>query len=318
MHAPLGLDTYVAIVEAGSISEAARRLDEPRATLSRKLARLEEHLGVRLLHRSTRRMALTRAGDELYCRARRIVEETQAAERALRRLDDVPRGLLRVSIPAGPDSQTYGEMFAGFLLANPEVRVEILATNAHVDLVAQDIDVAIRAGRITDPNLIARTLMHSDFLAVASAEYLRAHGTPASPADLASHRCMTGFAGGDRPASSWPLRSGGSVRVTPWSSCNDPAILLGLVRRGLGIAMMPVSFVVDAIRAGELVAVLPHEVGSRLDVAAVYPEREFLDLKVRAFVDYLVAVFDAISIPGADECAGQGPEDRAGATSEAT
>lgn len=311
MHAPLGLDTYVAIVEAGSISEASRRLNEPRATLSRKLARLEEHLGVRLLHRSTRRLSLTRAGDELYRRARHIVDETQAAERALRRLDDVPRGLLRVSIPAGPDGQAYGEMFALFLLANPEVRVEILATNTHVDLAAQGIDVALRAGQITDPNLIARTLARSDWVAVASAAYLRDHGNPASPADLASHRCLTGFAGGDRPVSSWPLRSGGSVRVTPWSSCNDPALLLGLVRQGLGIAMMPVSFVIEAIRTGELVAVLPHEVGTRANVAAVYPEREFLDPKVRAFVDYLVAVFEATSIPGADECTEGFPEAQA-------
>ncbi len=302
MHAPLGLDTYVAIVEAGSISEAARRIDEPRATLSRKLARLEEHLGVRLLHRSTRRMALTRAGEELYRRARRIVDDTQAAERALRRLDDAPRGLLRVSIPAGPDSEAYGDLFTGFLVANPEVRVEILATNTHVDLVARDIDVALRAGQTTQPDLISRTLMRTENLAVASAGYLRAHGTPRTPADLASHRCMSGFAGGVRPTPSWPLQSGGTLRVTPWSSCNDPAVLLGLVRGGLGIAIVPVSFVTEELRTGELVAVLPHELGTRATVSVVYREREFLDPKVRAFVDYLVVVFQELQSPGVDGC----------------
>ncbi len=277
-------DAFIGIVDAGSISGGARALDVPRATLSRQLARLEKRLGVRLLHRSTRKLTLTPAGEELYPRARALLSTAQAAVRAVQRLDDVPRGLLRVSC-APLESPILGHLLADYVDRYPEVKVELISSTRHRDLAAEKIDVALRSGIVRDPNLVARPLMRTELVAVGSAEYLATHGVPATTADLAQYACLCGFRSGLRPSPRWPLKDGGRVEVAGPLVTNDLMALLGATLSGLGIALLPRSLVQAEITRGELVPVLEDTVGQVVSISLVWLEREFLDPKVRAFID---------------------------------
>ncbi|MFK7999700.1 MAG: LysR family transcriptional regulator [Polyangiales bacterium] len=287
MRAAEDFDVFVAILDAGSISEAARELDVPRASLSRQLARLEERLGVRLVHRSTRKLVATPAGVALYPRARALVLAANAAVESVARLDDVPRGLLRVSTPPHYNS-LFGGLFSTFLRKYPHVQVELQTSARHVDLVAEHVDVAIRGGVLRDTSLIARPISRSMLTAVAAPSYLDEHGVPANLKELAEHACLRGFAGGKRPNSRWPLRDGGEVEVDGPFVSDDMMALRGAAEDGLGIALIPGDLIKKPLADGSLVAVLPEEVGQSVPLSVVWKEREFLDPKIRAFVDVVV------------------------------
>ncbi|MBV1859962.1 MAG: LysR family transcriptional regulator [Nannocystaceae bacterium] len=277
-------DAFVAIVEAGNISEAARVLGTPRATLSRQLGRLEARLGARLLHRSTRRMVPTAAGETLYGRARGLLESAKAAVESVQRLDDVPRGPLRVS---GPPMGTpvLGELVADYLAEFPAVTVELQTTTRHVDLAGEHVDVALRAGVIEEPSLIVRPLARVRLMAVASPDYLARCGTPGAVSELAQHVCIRGFDRGTRPGTTWPLGSGGTTPIRGPFVSNDLAAIKGAAVRGLGIALLPRLLIDDELESGALSLVLPETVGQQISMCLVWLEREFIDPKVRAFVD---------------------------------
>lgn len=291
MNTPLELDAFVALIEAGNITAAARRLGEPRATLSRRLGRLEDHLGVRLVHRSTRRFEPTRAGLELYSRGRRIVDEVRAAEQALRTLDGTPRGPLRISIPPGPASPVFGELLADFLTQYPGVVPDVFTSDRHVDLVREGFDLALRAGRDSDPALIRRVLLHDRLSLIGAPAYLAARGTPSTTADLAGHACIVGYGGGDRVHPVWPLRDGGELRVVPALACNGLEVSAALVLAGKGLAVLPELAVGELLADGRLVRVLPEAVGAEVSFSLVYPERRLLEPQVRAFLDFAVPWF---------------------------
>lgn len=287
MKAAEDFDAFVAILDAGSISEAARELDVPRASLSRRLARLEERLGVRLLHRNTRTLIATPAGLALYPRARALVLAATEALESVARLDDVPRGLLRVSTPPHYNP-SFGVFFATFLRAHPHVQLELQTSARHVDLASEQIDVAIRGGVVRDTSLIARPLSHSMMTAVASPAYLERCGTPSNAEDLASHACLRGFAGTKRASSNWPLQGGGEVQVDGPFVSDDMMALRGAAEDGLGIALIPSGLIRSSVANGRLVKVLEDEVGLSVSLSVVWKEREFLDPKIRAFVDAIV------------------------------
>jgi DNA-binding transcriptional LysR family regulator len=279
---------FVRTVETGSVSRAARELGLPRPTVSRRLARLEERLDARLLRRSTRRLALTDAGHELFRHARAVVTAVKDAEAAVRRADGEIRGLLRVSVPPSSDDR-FSSMLLAFLAKYPGVRLEVSFTTQHVDLVASGYDVAIRAGTELDPGLVARHLARAEVFAVASPAYLARAGTPTAPEDLSAHACLVGFVRGERPQTYWPLLSGGHVRVEGRVATNDLALLRRAALAGMGIALLPGLAVDDDLQSGALVRVLPGIVGSTSRIAVVYPERQFLPPVVRAFVDFVAA-----------------------------
>ncbi len=291
MDSTQGLEEFVAIVETGSISAAARSLGAPRPTVSRRLKQLEERLGVRLAHRSTRRFLLTRAGQELFTRARRIVAEARAAEEAIRRLDDVPRGLLRVAAPSGGAGTFLNDCLVGFLERWPEVELEVVHDPRHVDLAGEGFDVALRGGQGRDPSLIARKLLGTRMVAVASPSYLDRVGRPSSPRGLAAHECFARYAGGAEPVRRWPLLEGGEVAVSGRLSGNDMGLQLRAATRGMGIAMAPLGNAQLQIDDGLLEIVLPGVLGREIALYVVYIDRELLDPKVRAFVDHMVETF---------------------------
>jgi len=277
---------FLEVTRAGSITAAAKALGLPRATLSRRMSGLEASLGVRLILRRTTRLALTQAGEELRLRAQRIVDDADAAWAAVRRLDDTPRGLLRVSI-TGP---YFLGLFTKFLSDFPEVRLEVQSTTRHVDLLAEGIDVAIRIGPITDQNLIARRLHTDHLLVVASPQYLNTRGVPRSAAQLAEHDCVVGFAGEWTPSRAWPLWNGGHVSVAGRLSANEVALLHEAALDGLGLALMPSAVAAESLYAGRLTPVLPNEIGAEIPVSLVHTDREFVEPRVRHFVDRAIDV----------------------------
>lgn len=284
-----GFEEFVTIVEQGSVTGAADALGLPRPTVSKRLARLEERLGVRLLHRTTRRMKLSPQGEVLYEKARRVVHAAREAEGAVQRLDDVPRGLLRVAIPTRVPEEVFTQWLAEFLLAYPEVSLDVVAVEEHVDLIAEGFDVALRHGIIEDTSLVSRILVTNAEIAVASPDYLAARGTPRTVDDLAAHDCIIGYGGGNVPNPRWPLKDGGWVAVGGTLMTNQPGLRLHAAKRGLGIAIVVDRMARAMLDAGELVHVLPEHIGRRDHARLVYRDRELVEPKVRAFIDFIVS-----------------------------
>jgi DNA-binding transcriptional LysR family regulator len=277
---------FARIVEAKSLSRAATELGIPRATISRRLARLEERLGTRLLRRTTRSLALTDAGEVFYRQARIVLEAVAQAQTCVRSSGDVIRGDLRVSLPPLNDDAIL-ELITTFALDHPEVRLQVDFSSRIVDLLREGYDVALRATGEIQPGLVARMIQRDKTIAVASPGYLAEHGTPRSVKDLRRHRCLTGFARGELPQSTWRIGRG-EVHVESAFSSNDIRLLREAAARGLGIALLPLFLVADLLETGALVQVLAGTVEAESRIAVVYPERELLAPHVRAFIERLV------------------------------
>lgn len=281
------LQAFVAVVEAGSVSAAADELVIPRATLSRRLAKLEERLGVRLMHRTTRQQILTALGEEFYIHARSILTAVEVARHAITQDEEHPHGPLRISVPTLASSG-LDNLFLDFLDRYPDISLELIQSTRHEDLIEKNIDVALRAGSEFDAGLIARRILRTDAACVASPAYLERFGTPETVEALAKHRCLMGFERGERPATHWQKWSGEKVRVRGHLHANDVHFLLQAARRGQGIAMLPYVIYRKALDAGELVEVLEEELGSTHHIALVYPDKQFVRPAVRALIDFAV------------------------------
>jgi DNA-binding transcriptional LysR family regulator len=274
-------------IEAKSLSRAAAELGVPRATISRRLARLEARVGARLLRRTTRSLTLTDAGELLYRHARVVVSAVEEAEASMQRGSDEVCGDLRISVPPVVDDVFY-TMLSSFAEQHPRVRMLVDFSSRHVDLQRDGFDVALRAGTVIEPGLIARTLMKTRLLAVASPAYLKAHGTPRTKRDLKNHRCLMSFTRGELPATSWPT-STGALHVDGAFASNEIRLLAMAATRGFGIAYLPETLIKAALDDGSLVQVLPGVLEIKNRIALVYPEREFLPPQVRAFVETFIA-----------------------------
>jgi DNA-binding transcriptional LysR family regulator len=278
---------FARAVEAKSLSRAAAELGVPRATLGRRLARLEGRLGARLLFRTTRSLSLTEAGELFYRHARIVLDAVAQAQASVRAAGGALRGDLRVSAPPMAD-ESFLAMIASFAQQHPDVRVQVDFSSRVVDLRREGYDVALRASGEAQPGVVARTLARTRLIAVASPEYLAERGTPRAAKDLKRHRCLTSFARGELPQSAWPVGRG-VVHVDGAFSSNELRLLVVAAVRGLGIALLPDLALGDLVASGQLVHVLPGVVEAENRVAVVYPEREFLPPQVRAFVDAVVA-----------------------------
>jgi DNA-binding transcriptional LysR family regulator len=278
---------FVRTVDAKALSRAATELRIPRATLGRRVARLEERLGVRLLRRSTRSLALTPAGETFYHHARSILDAISQAEESVRSTDPIVRGDLRVSMPP-ITADSLSELLVDFVGKYPDVRLHVEFSTRLVDLRREGYDVALRATGRLEPGLIARIVSRHKLIAVASPAYLAKHGTPTTLKALRQHRCLTGFVRGELPESTWKGRRG-SVRIDPVFSSNQLGLLRDAVLAGTGIAMLPDALVAAPLERGELKRVLPQSLESENQLAVVYVERELLPNHVRLFVDALLA-----------------------------
>jgi DNA-binding transcriptional LysR family regulator len=282
------LRLFDAIVERGGISAAARKLGREKSTVSRDLAALEERLGVRLLHRTTRSVSLTEAGSILLAYARRVVEEIEHAEQALEALSDEPRGVLRVTAPYAIVRFVLAPRLQAFQDRYPDLSINLDSTTQVLDLVEQGIDVALRVGELPASTLVARKLCDAQQILVATPAYAAARGLPSGPLDLGGHRLIE--LGNAVDGGAWrmfgPDGTETAAAVAPRLAAADPGIVIDLALQGLGIACAPDLYCAEPIAKGTLVRVLPgHHRGFR-PVHAVYPSRRQLTPKVRAFVDF--------------------------------
>lgn len=295
MRQPTDMAAFVAVVEAGGFSAAARVLGLTPSAVSRLIARLEDRLGVRLLHRTTRRISLTHEGVAYYQRSARILAEIEDAEGAISALHAVPRGLLKVSAATAFADCQIAPLLPEFLDRYPGVRVELSVTDRVIDLIEDAVDVAVRFNVRSDPSLIQRLLAEDRRVICAAPAYLARCGVPESPQDLLAHNCLAWTGSQQSSLNDWPfsgpdgpyaLRVGGNAAV------NTGETLYALMRAGLGIGRLAECLVGADIRDGRLVPlVLEHHRAETLPIHAVYPHRRHLLPKVRAFVDFLAGKF---------------------------
>jgi DNA-binding transcriptional LysR family regulator len=294
------LAIFVAVVQAKGFSAAARNLGLPKSTVSTKVSRLEERLGVRLLQRTTRSLGLTDAGHAFYERCARIVADVEEAERQLSTLQSEPRGTLRITGPVDITATYLGAPLAAFAKRYPQVAVEMVATDRVVDLVNENFDVALRLGKLPPSTLVARPLAPIGSRLYASPKYLDEHGRPRSPKDLTKHACLVFTAPHD--AATWRLSGPGdkseTVQVKGPLYVNSPDTVRDAALAGLGIVLLPV-FACDTVLLDSansmgqrgLERVLPKWQGPSGQLNVVYPSSRYLSPKVRAFVDFIVDHF---------------------------
>ena len=280
------LAIFAAVVAWSSVSRAAAELRVPRATVSRKLAGLEERLGVRLLQRTTRSMRLTEHGQLLYRHAQLVLDAARLAESSVQRRPSGPSGVVRVSMPP----MTFGtlpDVLAEFALEYPAICLQVHVSNRTVNLRREGYDVAIRATGSLEAGLVSRVLSRVSLVGVAAPAYLAAHGTPGSPRELRQHRCLMGFDQQERAQTHWNIM-GKKTAIAGAAFSNDPHLVLRFALRGLGIAFLPATLVAGALARGELVAVLPKQLRLQGSISVVYVERKLMPPQVRALVDWLI------------------------------
>jgi DNA-binding transcriptional LysR family regulator len=277
---------FARVVQAGSFTTAAANLAMPKSTVSRKVSELEERLKARLLQRTTRKLSLTDVGRIYYDYCARIVGEAEDAERAVSSLQEVPRGVLRVTAPV--NAAFLAPIVSDFLARYPEVRLELFCTSRAVDLVEERFDLAIRAGALGDSTLIAKSLGRVTWFLVATPAYLKKRGRPRSPEDLAKHDVM--FFGTGLDAVGLRLdKDDRSVQLTLSArmAVTDMDILSAATAASLGIALIPAFFCLEDLRARRLERVLREWSSPPTPVHVVYPSTRHVSPKVKSFVDHL-------------------------------
>jgi len=284
--------TFVRVVETGSFTAVAAEQNTTQPTISRQIAGLEDHLGTRLLTRTTRALAPTDDGRTFYDHALRVLEAVAEAEGVVGRRRGRPSGLLRLATPVVFGRLHVVPRLPAFLARHPEVAVDLIMSDGFADLVEQGIDVAIRVGEVTDPGLIVRRIGMVRRVTVATSAYLRRRHAPACPADLADHDCIvyTRLATGNRWTFEGPK---GPVTVDVagrFRADNSEAVRDGVLG-GLGIAVIPAFAFTDEIATGAVQVLLKEFEPRPLPMHAVHPSRRFVPMKVRAIVDYLADEF---------------------------
>ncbi|SFD10731.1 LysR family transcriptional regulator [Massilia yuzhufengensis] len=288
---PNDLLLFARIVEAGSFSRAAERVQLPKSTVSRRIALLEQRLGERLLQRTTRKLMVTEFGASLLEHARRVVEEVEAAGALAQHRQGEPSGKLRMSVPGDFAHSGLHDVIARFIARYPQVSVEIDLSPRRVDLIAENFDIAIRMGDLPDDaSLNARPINLETFGLYASPAYLARHGLPEHPDELLTHHdllCILSRTGGPAP---WVLSRG----KTRWArelnaklTANSPGLLARIASHGAGIAISSQTFAAPYLLAGELVRVLPEWELPSASGWAVFPGRRLMPAKTRAFLDLM-------------------------------
>jgi DNA-binding transcriptional LysR family regulator len=293
MSAPDEMSAFVRAVELGGFSVAARDLGLTPSAISKLVTRLEDRLGVRLLNRTTRRIALTPEGEAYFHRSQRILAEIHEAEDEVARFRAQPKGLLRINVSTAFSTHQLVPALPDFLNRNPELQVELTITDRVVDLIEEGADLGIRVGALVDSSLIARKICDLERVVCASPSYLKKNGVPKKPEDLLKHNCLSvAYAPNLRR---WPFEVRDGVRhieVSGNVSANNADSLLRLAILGVGVIRLSDVIVGDAIREGRLTPLLESVHHSEpLPLHAVYPQGRHRSPRVAAMIEFLVERF---------------------------
>ncbi|HTD02598.1 LysR substrate-binding domain-containing protein [Undibacterium sp.] len=287
--------TFARVVETGSFARAADSLEVPRNTVTKLVQSLEAHLRVKLLNRTTRRVSTTNDGAAYYERMSRILEEWQEVESELTSAQSKPRGRLRVDMGATLASLLVIPALPAFQARYPDLQLDIGVSDRPVDLVSDRVDCVVRAGRVSDPSLIARHIGDLPFVTCASPDYLRDRKLPEHPADLEhKHTLIRYFYAGSSRQSPIVLNSGDeqvTLRGRYFVSVNDTNALLAAGLAGLGVLHVPAFVAKPHIEAGNLVSLLDNWAADPVPISIVYSANRHLSARVRVFVDWMVELF---------------------------
>ncbi|MDD1507172.1 LysR substrate-binding domain-containing protein [Pseudomonas sp. CNPSo 3701] len=279
-----GLDEFVAVAECGQFTAAAERLGLSSSQVSRQIARLEERLHTRLFYRTTRKVALTEAGQTFLQHCQRLQDAREEALNAIGDLGSEPKGLLRMTCAVA-----YGERFivplvTSFMARHPRLSVEIELSNRTLDLVQDGFDIAIRLGRLQDSRMLATRLAPRRMYLCASPDYLQRYGRPHSLSELARHNCLIGS------SDVWTFQLEGreaSQRINGNWRCNSGQAVLDAALAGLGLCQLPDYYVLEHLRSGALISLLDNHQPPNTAVWALYPQQRHLSPKVRQLIDAL-------------------------------
>lgn len=281
---------FVKVVEHGSFTAAARALGLPKTTVSRKLRDLESRLGARLLNRTTRRLALTEAGTVYFDHSKRIAGQLDEAESAVHQLEGSPRGWLRVTAPYTLSESTLTPLLLEFRQLYPDVHLDVMLTNDLLDLLENEIDVALRVGPLADSTLVARRLAVYTHQIYASEGYLARYGEPVDPEDLQHHRALVAPKHRRGQKYAWPLDDGErqeEFEVKPVLVANDPFVGLAMLGSDQGLMLANDVMVRYCSRFPNVRRVLAAWNGPDMELNAVFPGGRVLSPKVRVFVDFM-------------------------------
>ena len=290
------LQAFVAVVETGSFTAAADRLDAAKSAVSRRVSSLEDRLGVQLLRRTTRSLNLTDTGRSFYEHSARILADLDEAEAAVLQEHGELRGILRVALPLSFGVRHMAGPIAEFSRRHPRVTFDLDLNDRRVDLLQEGADLALRIGRLRDSSLIARKLFDARTLVCASSAYLDAHGEPETPEDLANHQCLV-YSNVPDP-SRWVYydKDGtrSQVEVHTAIAASNGDFLRQAAVEGLGIVMQPTFIAGEMICSGDLVPILQGYNWPVTPAYAVYPPTRHLSYRVRAFIDFLAERFAGV------------------------
>lgn len=282
------LRAWIAVVDSGSITAAAEQLNQTTSGISRALSRLESKLNTTLLHRTTRRLALTEEGQLFLQHARKIIQSVDVAEEQMALRREVPSGRLRVNAASPFMLHVIVPLISEFTRRFPQISLELNSDDVVIDLLEQQTDIAIRIGELRDSTMHARALGHSRLQMMASPTYLARYGIPQSVTDLANHRLL-GFSQLEQH-NIWPVRqaSGELLQIKPTLSVSSGETLLQLALHGQGIARLSDFLSRESVNSGRLVPVLPEETCEMSHpVHAVYYRNTSLSVRISCFLDYL-------------------------------
>lgn len=280
---------FVEIIDAGGLSAASRLLGVPKSTLSRRLTKLEDDFGSRLVTRRGRTFELTDTGRLFYQEALHLTQQVVTSTERLAESTHQEGGTLRMSAPKTPGGYFLGIWLAEFLQRYPHIHIELDLTDRIVNMFEQKYDLALRVGPMIDSSLIARKLGESERLLVAAPDYLRMYGLPKSPEELSQHKCI-GFGEQHSGQSSWVLSQNKQTQRIRFHSalrCDDMATNMRLVLSDAGISMIPAFVCKESLTAGNLQRVLPQWYGPTAEFYLVYTEREFMPNRLRLLVEFL-------------------------------
>ncbi len=286
------IPVFVAVVENGGFTAAARTLGISKSAVSKRINQLEAHLGVRLLHRTTRKLSLTEAGERYFAHATQALAAANQAEDAVAELQGEPQGQLRISSPMSFGRLHVAPMIPKLLKRYPKLKIDLVMDDRRVDLVAEGFDTAIRAGNLPDSTLIARKLEPVHQVLCASPDYIDRYDRPGTPAELSGHNCVLYSYSSD--ADKWTLiGEGGPVTVTVSGSykVNNSEALLEALREGVGIGRLPTFVAGPDLKTGRLVKLFESYRIPEFTLYAVFPEREYLPAKLRVFLDFAIEYF---------------------------
>jgi len=276
---------FAIAVERGSLTAGGRALGRSKAAISRQIADLEERLGVQLLQRTTRAIALTPAGKDFYGRCATIIETYLEAQSEVTALDAKPKGVLRVTLPLAFTVLQVSDLIPKMLERMPELRLDVMLSDRKVDLMEEGFDVAFRLGDPVDQSLVALHLGDCKLIVCGSPGYFKKHGIPAKPADLSKHECIVET--NDETNAVWMFSNGRAVKVNGRLRTNNGQVARAAALADQGLAFLPSFLVHEDLKAGRLKAVLTDYLDAFYPMYAVFPQNRRSSAKVRAFVDIL-------------------------------